>query len=184
MQYISTTPSKSSTVSTSDIEPPKSNLAAALRKAGERSAAQKIVSTFEAEPNSKKTMMKSPQAKIAPKSNDGSEKASEDNDSVVLVDDTIDSTMTSLDFICLMEPISYLDANGRTHRVDILKPVRSPNNSSIRSTSNSGVYTALQEKGNLKHGIVIKKKANGEDINNAIDAAIGPSKYLLYAMLA
>lgn len=178
MQYVSTTPSKSSTVSTSDIEPSKSNLAAALRKAGERSAAQKSISTFEAEPNSKKTLMKSPQAKVAPKSNDASEKASEDDDSVVVVDDTIDSTMTSLDFICLMEPISYLDANGRTHRVDILKPVRSPNNSSMksRSISNSGVYTALQEKGNLRNGIVIKKKANGEDVNNAIDAAIGPSK--------
>ena len=115
MQYQTTTPSKSSTVSTSDINPPKSNLAAALRKAGERKTAQKIVSTFEAEGTNKKTMMKSPQYNIPPKSDDASDKATDDDDSVVVVNETIvNETMACLDFICLMDSISYLDGNGRT----------------------------------------------------------------------
>ena len=182
MQYVTTTPSKSSTVSTSDIDPPKSNLAAALRKAGERKTAQKIVSTFEAEGTNKKTMMKSPQSKIPPKSDDASDKATDDNDSVVVVNETTDPTMDCLDFICLMDSISYLDGNGRTRRVDILKPVRSPINSSgsTSSTSTSGVYTALQEKGNLANAIMIKKKADSKELNEVIDAAIGRSKYLYY----
>ena len=89
----------------------------------------------------------------------------------------VDSNNLCLDFIVLMEPLPYYDANGRQKYIDITKPIRSPNRGNQKSQF-TGIYCALQEKGNLKARIQLPKKSQPAEINAAIEEAIGDSKYL------
>ena len=89
-----------------------------------------------------------------------------------------DSTNLSLDFIVLMEPIPYKDSTGKQKYADITKPIRSPNRTGSFVNQFSGVYFALQEKGNLKSSLKISRKAEAADINAIINDSIGPSKFV------
>ena len=90
----------------------------------------------------------------------------------------VDSNNLCLDFIVLMEPLPYYDANGRQKYIDITKSIRSPNRNNQKiQIQTSGTYCALLERGNLKARIQIPKISQGADINAAIEESIGDSKY-------
>jgi hypothetical protein len=167
---LSATPSKSSTVSTSEIGgsiATKSNLAIALRKANSAK-----IDTFKPTAKANKRTLQIPVTQETPVVNHvaADDNAEDTAESAVVVDST---NYYYIDFLVLMEPIVYQDSSGKQKIVDITKPIRSPNRSNSQLT---GVYHALQEKGNLKTNLALRKNSDSSDINASIEDAIGDSK--------
>ena len=181
---VQNTPSKSSTVSTSDVLP-KSNLAVALRKANSASIEKKkALDTFVGETNEKKKKKITKPSSSSSYSSSTTSAIVNANDTSVLVQDIDDASVVNvdekldflLDFIVVLDTLPYFDSQQKVKYVDITRPIRMPNREKKENQS-TGVYYALEQSGNLKSNVIVSNIATSSDINDAIKAANGGSKY-------